>query len=60
MGRRKAAGRKRALSSASCEERARIVAFGVGEGPVRLSAAEAVLAGARLDAVCARAAGVAA
>jgi carbon-monoxide dehydrogenase medium subunit len=39
---------------------ARIVAFGVGDGPVRLRAAEAVVVGAALDNACARAAGVAA
>jgi carbon-monoxide dehydrogenase medium subunit len=39
---------------------ARIVAFGVGDRPVRLHAAESVLAGATLDAACAAAAGAAA
>ena len=39
---------------------ARVVAFGVGDGPVRLRAVEAVLAAAVLNAACARAAGVAA
>jgi CO/xanthine dehydrogenase FAD-binding subunit len=41
-------------------ERARIVGFGVGDGPVRLRAAEDVLAGAALDGASAHAAGVAA
>jgi CO/xanthine dehydrogenase FAD-binding subunit len=39
---------------------ARVVAFGVGDGPVRLRAVEAVLGGAVLDAACAHAAGLAA
>ena len=41
-------------------ERARIVAFGVGDGPLRLTAAEAAVTGGALDAACARAAGTAA
>jgi carbon-monoxide dehydrogenase medium subunit len=41
-------------------DRARIVAFGVGDGPVRLRAAEAAVAGAALDVGGARAAGMAA